>query len=158
MYIERGQERDGANGKFGSVEYIVYDERVAGLSSEPRPETEMPLPEIPKAAKEVNTIKKQFPLNPPSVPVDKLSGLPREEGRPASRAVAAPLRNQGELEMQLAQRLGEEGLEILDMLNKNDQLTQACLDLRDGKLGDHELATLKIKYLTRGKHSNDVVR
>jgi hypothetical protein len=54
MYIERRQQRDGINGKFGAVEYIVYDERVAGLSSEPKPLTELPLPENQKAAKKIN--------------------------------------------------------------------------------------------------------
>lgn len=160
MYIERRQQRDGANGTFGAVEYIVYDERVAGLSDKPEPLTEMPLPENQKAAKRINTKSQKIlpPKSPSSKAGESLSGSPREEFRPSARVGqrpserrAKPWSERGKYEAEIMARLGFEGIDILSSLD-DWQVTQLCRAQSRGAVTDEQIFELKTRYLANPVH------
>ena len=166
-YIERRQERDDINGKFGAVEYVVYDERVAGLASEPKPLTEMPLPENQKAAKRINTkSQKMLPPKSPNRRGDKVEDCsPREEGRssprtglsPAPKAfeqrATRPWANRGKFEAELADRLGNEGWDILSSL-PDWRLIQLCREQSRSQVTDKQIFDLKTNYLQNKARSS----
>jgi hypothetical protein len=158
MYIERRQQRDGTNGKFRAVEYIVYDERVAGLSNERKPLTEMPLPENQKAAKRINTESQRLlpSKSPKHKPAEGAKGSPRDEFRPSPRVdqrsperSAKPWAERGRYEAQIIERLGADGMDILSSLEEW-KLTQLCRSQSRGTLTHEQILELKARY--RAKH------
>ncbi|MGB9115152.1 hypothetical protein [Bradyrhizobium sp.] len=155
-YIERRQDRDESSGKFGPVEYLVYDERVAGLSSERKPMTEMPLPENQKAAKRINTESQKIlpPKSPKHNPGEGSKGSPREEFRPSPRVdqlsperTAKPWAERGKYEAEIIARLGAEGMDILSSLEEW-KLTQLCRSQSRGTLTDERILELKTNHRT----------
>ncbi len=152
MYIERRQQRDGTNGKFRAVEYIVYDERVAGLSDERKPLTEMPLPENQKAAKRINTESQKLPPPKSPNPGESSKDLPKEEIRPSPRVGqrssernAKPWAERGKYEAEIIARLGADGMDILSSLEEW-RLTQLCRSQSHGTLTDEQTLELKVRY------------
>ena len=166
-YIERRQDRDESSGKFGPVEYLVYDERVAGLSGERKPLTEMPLPENQKAAKRINTKNQKIlpPKSPRSRRVEVEECSPREEGRssprtgmsPSAKAseqkAARPWANRGKFEAELAVRLGTEGWDILSSL-PDWRLTQLCREQSRSQVTDNQIFELRTAYLQNQARSS----
>jgi hypothetical protein len=158
-YIERRQQRDGANGKFRAVEYIVYDEPVAGLSDERPPLTEMPLPANQKAAKRINTENQKIlpPKSPNHKPAEGAKGSPREEFRPSRRverqsprSSAKPWVERGKYESEILSRLGPDGMDVLLSLEEW-KLTQLCRSQSRGTLTNEQIIELKTNYRTKAR-------
>jgi hypothetical protein len=159
LYIERRQQRNGTNGKFAAVEYIVYDERVAGLSDERKPLTEMPLPENQKAAKRINTKDQKIlpPKSPNREAGESPKSSPREEFRPSPRVgqrsserTAKPWNERGKYEAEIIARLGAEGMDILTSL-ADWRVTQLCRSQSRGALTDDQILELKADYLAKSR-------
>ena len=151
-YIERSQGRERRTGTFERVEYIVFDEPVA----KPRPErkeavpfTDYPLPEISKAAKiESKESPKIIPPTSHAHCGDKLQIGSAMEVRPRSSNAARPYvsdRQQGHLELQIAQLLGENGWDILSALTE-EELLSVFRWYRSGELDQIKLIELQLKH------------
>ncbi|MBR1235186.1 hypothetical protein [Bradyrhizobium sp. AUGA SZCCT0182] len=151
-YIERRQERDSVTGSFKSVDYVVYDEPVAKPrpekpEAEPRPD--LPLPVSPKAAKTISKDSEQILLPPLHVhSVDNTARGSAMESMPRSSNAArayVPHSQQGTLEKQIAERLGENGWEIL-MALPGEEIVIIFRLHREGKLDEAKIIELKLRH------------